>query len=172
MANKRIQWVKWGIWRTNRINRVKRNTAILEKQYLKYIIVLIIVITLIPAGIHSQDIDELQIMEEKLISSTARGRVLEIASETEEEILMDNYSFHRMIQNINVKITSGKYKDEIIEVQNIIDERMVYNIEINAGDRIMVYLQEDQEGNILNAYVDEIIRDTYLLYLVVLFDSH
>jgi uncharacterized membrane protein len=141
----------------------------LENNYLKVIVVLLIFITVIPVGIYSQEIDDLQITEEEIISSTARGRVLEIISETEEEILADNYSFRRMIQIINVKITSGKYKDEIIEVQNIIDDRVAYSIVIHKGDRIMVYLQEDQEGNILSAYADEIIRDTYLLYLLILF---
>lgn len=141
----------------------------LENHYLKVIVVLIIFITVTPAGIYSQEVDDLQMMEEEIISSTVRGRVLEITSETEEEITTDNYSFRRMIQNINVKITSGKYKDEIIEVQNIIDDRIAYSIVIHEGDRIMVYLQEDQEGNILSAYADEIIRDTYLLYLLILF---
>lgn len=135
----------------------------LENHYLKVIVVLIIFITVIPAGIYSQQVDDLKMMEEEIVSSTVRGRVLEIASETEEEIKTDNYSFRRMIQNISVKITSGKYKDEIIEVQNIIDDRIAYSIVIHEGDRIMVYLQEDQEGNILSAYADEIIRDTYLL---------
>lgn len=141
----------------------------LENHCLKVIVVLIIFITAIPAGIYSQEVDDLQMMEEEIISSTVRGRVLEITSEAEEEIKTNNYSFRRMIQNINVKITSGKYKDEIIEVQNIIDDRIAYSIVIHEGDRIMVYLQEDQEGNILSAYADEIIRDTYLLYLLIFF---
>ncbi|NLP43395.1 MAG: YibE/F family protein, partial [Peptococcaceae bacterium] len=49
------------------------------------------------------------------------------------------------------------------------DQRMVYKLEIDPGDQVLIYLERDQQGNILNAYISDIYRQNYLMLLLILF---
>ena len=126
---------------------------------------IIIVILLINSSPCSSTSFEDDYFIEELISGTAKGEVVEILY---EEKIIDEHSFARTIQIIKAKITTGTHKGKIVQVQNIIDERMAYNLKVDQGDKIVLYLEEDPEGNIVNAYVDELVRDIYLLYLLLI----
>ncbi len=127
---------------------------------------IIIVILLINSSPCSSTSFEDDYFIEELISGTAKGEVVEIL---DEEKIIDEHSFARTIQIIKAKITTGTHKGKIVQVQNIIDERMAYNLKVDQRDKIVLYLEEDPEGNIVNAYVDELVRDIYLLYLLLIF---
>lgn len=102
-------------------------------------------------------------------SETVRGKVLEIIKEDTETFQMHDDQAAVTTQTLSVEITSGDYKGETLEVENIIDERMAYNIDVSKGDNVLLFLEKDVSGNIIGAYVSEIVRDTYLFYLVVIF---
>lgn len=51
----------------------------------------------IPTEIYSQELDSLQSTGEKIISRIARGRVIGIVSVTDEDILANDYLYHREI---------------------------------------------------------------------------
>ena len=140
---------------------------VVNRRYLFFTALFIMII--IPLVVYGEVPGEQEDLAKEVISSLVRGKVVNITEEVEEEKSIDDYSFSSIVQTLEVKITSGKYSGKTIEVKNIIDERMAYHVVVNEGDRISVYLEEDQEGNITSAYVDEILRDTYLLYLAIIF---
>jgi uncharacterized membrane protein len=72
-------------------------------------------------------------------------------------------------QNINVKILTGEHKGEILSAQNSIDESMAYNIYVDEGDTIFLFLEKDEMDEITNAYVSGIVREKYLLWLLIAF---
>ena len=44
-----------------------------------------------------------------------------------------------------------------------------YNITISKGQEVFVYINEGMDGTIESAYVAEIVRDKYILYLLIAF---
>ncbi|MTI65131.1 MAG: YibE/F family protein [Firmicutes bacterium] len=97
-----------------------------------------------------------------------KGKVLKILSEKTKN---HDYNEEQSIkqQTIKVRVDSGKHKGEVILVENIIDEMFAYNIHVNEGDKVLLYLEENNEGEILNGYISDIARDSYLIYLVLFF---
>lgn len=97
-----------------------------------------------------------------------RGKVLEILSEEVEET---SYAEGETttIQMIELELTSGEHKGEKLIVENYIDSMFAYNIEVEEGDNVLVYLEKDENGEIIKGYVSEIVRDKYLVYLVIIF---
>ncbi|MTI69746.1 MAG: YibE/F family protein [Firmicutes bacterium] len=97
-----------------------------------------------------------------------KGKVLKIISEKTKN---HDYNEEQSIkqQTIKVRVDSGKHKGEVILVENIIDEMFAYNIHVNEGDKVLLYLEENNEGEILNGYISDIARDSYLIYLVLFF---
>lgn len=136
------------------------------RKYFVFILIVISIALMTCFVSHSESSVEQTYLNENIISDSARGKVIAISK---EERILDEHSFSRIIQDIEVEIISGKHKEKTIDVQNIIDERMTYNVKVNAGDKVLLYLEEDSDGNILSAYIDEVLRDTYLLYLVIIF---
>ncbi|MBS4539229.1 YibE/F family protein [Clostridium sp. D2Q-11] len=97
-----------------------------------------------------------------------RGKVLEIISEEEEETTYAEGQT-TTVQVIELKMTSGDHKGEKLIVENYIDSMFAYNIEVEEGDNVLVYLEKDENGEIIKGYISEIVRDKYLIYLVMIF---
>ncbi|MBA7565045.1 hypothetical protein ES708_06716 [subsurface metagenome] len=95
-----------------------------------------------------------------------RGKVLDIISDETQKL---EEGLESRLQILEVKITNGAFKNEIIEVENYIDPNSAYNIIVNKGDGIFLITEVDKEGHITVAYVTEIIRDKYLIFLTVAF---
>lgn len=108
--------------------------------------------------------------QEEMRPETVKGKVLEIMEEeVQPPVETDSGDYNIRYQNAKIRILTGKHKGETITAQNVIDERMVYKLEIDEGDEVLLYLEEDENGDILNAYVAEISRQKYLFYLLVIF---
>lgn len=106
--------------------------------------------------------------EEEVYPESQRGKVLEIISEEDKEI--DFSEDQRMnFQLIRVLITSGKHKGEEITVENIIDDRFAYNINVSEGDHVLLHLEQNAQGDIEQGYISEIARDRFLVYLSLIF---
>ncbi|MBA7667718.1 hypothetical protein ES703_75815 [subsurface metagenome] len=95
-----------------------------------------------------------------------RGKVLDIISDETQKL---EGGLESRLQILEVKITNGAFKNEIIEVENYIDPNSAYNIIVNKGDGIFLITEVDKEGHITVAYVTEIIKDKYLIFLTVAF---
>jgi len=75
-----------------------------------------------------------------------KGKVLEIVSDTEEEA---EGGFVTRTQVLEVRITNGPFKGEVIEVKNSSDARSAYVITIKKGQGIFFKPEFDEEGNII-----------------------
>jgi len=95
-----------------------------------------------------------------------RGKVLDIISDETQKL---EGGLESRLQILEVRITNGAFKNEIIEVENYIDPNSAYNIIVNKGDGIFLITEVDKEDHITVAYVTEIIRDKYLIFLTVAF---
>lgn len=130
----------------------------------KKIFVFIILITMIFVNFNVVFAD--QNAEEK--PEPVRAKVLEILSEDEQET---SYAEGETttIQTIELEITSGEDKGEKIIVENHVDSMFAYNIVVEENDDVLVYLEKDESGEIIQGYISEIARDKYLLYLGIIF---
>jgi len=95
-----------------------------------------------------------------------KGKVLEIISDKVEEI---GAGFSTRTQVLKVKITSGPFRGEIIEVSNSSDTSSAYNITIKKGQGIFFKPEFNDNGDISEAYVTELVRDNYLIIITSLF---
>lgn len=102
---------------------------------------------------------------------TVRGKVLSISRNIEKEQMTpdlgEGYSI--IYQDVETKLLAGKHKGETIIAENIIDERFIYKLVVEEGDEVLIYVDEDHEGRITEAYVADIYRQKYLSYLLALF---
>lgn len=92
--------------------------------------------------------------------------ILEIVSDQKQD-LGDGLESRQQV--FKVRITNGPFKGEIIETNNLLETNSIYNIEVNEGDQIFVLPEFDSEGNIINSYITETVKDKYLIIITVLF---
>jgi uncharacterized membrane protein len=102
---------------------------------------------------------------------TVRGKVLAIERDHEKEQLYAEFSEGYEIEyyKVQIELKAGQDKGQLVEAEHVIDQRMVYKLEIDPGDQVLIYLERDQQGNILNAYISDIYRQNYLMLLLILF---
>ena len=72
-------------------------------------------------------------------------------------------------QEFQIEITEGKHKGEKYWMLNSIETFDIYNIIVEEGEKILVSIDEDEEGNVDNLHLYDKRRDTLLLVLVILF---
>lgn len=72
-------------------------------------------------------------------------------------------------QEFQIEITEGKHKGEKYWMRNSIETFDIYNIIVEEGERILVSVDEDEEGNVDNLHIYDKRRDILLLVLVILF---
>lgn len=138
-----------------------KNTWIL----LVFVLLACLCFPLAAAG-QGEEEDLLAEQQENIVDNTVRAKVTRIISEQEEQ-LAENYPV--ITQQIEVKITDKKYNGQVLVTENIIDERMAYNLIVEENDEVFLYLEKDEQGQITGGYIYEIIRDKYLLYLTLAF---
>lgn len=130
-----------------------------RKKFKGILITVLFVFLIVPSALAEED--------PPAVDPPVRAKVLKIISEDtiESEQLVDGFK----VQYAEVKILNGPHKGETMIAQNVMDNRMAYNIIIDEGDDVLLYFQEDEEGNIEEIYISEIYRQKHLLYLVLAF---
>lgn len=78
---------------------------------------------------------------------------------------MNEYKF----QEFQIEITEGKHKGETYWMRNSIETFDIYNIVVEKGEKILVAIDEDEEGNVVNLHIYDKRRDILLTVLVILF---
>ncbi|MDQ2085964.1 YibE/F family protein [Herbivorax sp. ANBcel31] len=107
--------------------------------------------------------------DEDQLPEQVRAKVLNISEMEGEKIDSGGY-LEIKTQLLEVKILEGIYKGEIIEAQNSLNSfNEAYNITVSEGQDVFLYIDEGQDGSIENAYVVEVVRDKYILYLLIAF---
>ncbi|MGO1470583.1 MAG: YibE/F family protein [Tissierella sp.] len=77
-------------------------------------------------------------------------------------------SFDGGTQFVTAKVLSGKYKDELFEIQNDLSNNEVYDIVVEKGDKVVVMIEE-YEDNTAAAFISDYYRVNYTLYLAIIF---
>lgn len=99
-----------------------------------------------------------------------RGRVVRILEQTQEETEFSGGNFSTSIQQLEVLILDGSHAGETVRAEYMLNygfnDKYEYT-RLAVGDEVFLYLQENSEGKIDFAYVTEIVRDKYILYLAI-----
>ncbi|WIF94824.1 YibE/F family protein [Caminicella sporogenes] len=93
----------------------------------------------------------------------AKGIVLDVINEED----MNNESINT-VQNVKLKILTGKYKGEIFHIKNVQSGNPVYDIPVQKGDKVIVMLEELADGNV-EVNIADYVRDEYIFYLIGIF---
>lgn len=127
------------------------------KRKLSLTIIILLIILLSSFGIYAESFDEPNVHTEKAI-------VLE-ASEIKEE---GTEGFVNQYQDVKLKIISGKYENRIFDVENNLSENDAYNIIAKKGEKVIVSIEEIEDGNI-NVFITDYLRQNYIFGLSILF---
>lgn len=90
-----------------------------------------------------------------------KGLILSAETFEKEDSLTQGY------QKVKLKILTGEYKDEIVEIENMLPKNIAYRIEVEEGD-LVVLAMEEIEGE-RQIYIADFSRNGVLKILVVIF---
>ena len=99
----------------------------------------------------------------------AFAKVIQIVSEEEVRNDDQGFSYPLTYQTLEMLITSGEFRGELIESVNIIDENYAYNLVVAPGDEFLVLIERDEAGGLQNAFIVERARQKYLIWILLLF---
>ncbi len=71
-------------------------------------------------------------------------------------------------QAVTVEILSGKYKGEIFETRNVLSGSAGWDVVVEPGDKVIVYINE-QDNKLNEVYISDMARTSYINYLLALF---
>lgn len=125
---------------------------------MKKIICILLLIVLFPLNTYGEFLEPVE-------SHMERAIVLEVENEEEKEI---SDGFVSQTQYVKLKILSGKYKDEIFEIENELSDNIAYNIEVKPGDKIIVGIEEF-ENQYMDIYISDYIRADHIYILLGIF---
>ncbi|OEH86894.1 hypothetical protein BHU72_01120 [Desulfuribacillus stibiiarsenatis] len=123
-------------------------------------IVLILTFLVLPTSVLGQTVENLEVPTEHV-----KGRVIKIIEEKR------NFDYgggmKADMQRFEVEILDGTYKGKIIESENMMFGNPAYDLWVKEGDRILMFLEE-QDG-VMQAHMMDFIRDRYIYLLVAAF---
>lgn len=100
--------------------------------------------------------------EDEMISEKA------VVLEVEDESGIDEFDMPYHFQRVKLKILSGKYKDMEVESINNFSDNAVYDIPVKVGEKIVVVIEESEDGS-LKVNVADYLRENYVYMLLVVF---
>ncbi len=109
--------------------------------------------------------DEFPEVEEVAEPTDARAVVREAAINPDRD---EEFGAGTYIQEVTLEISSGELDGEVFEVDNILMGNPVYDMEVEAGDRVLVGI-EGSPGNVQEVHIKEYVRDTYLYLIIGIF---
>jgi len=129
----------------------------------------------LPDSTYQETYDEFQVdsglpAEEIAEPEYPRGRVIAVLDQTQEETEFSGGNFNTSIQMLEVLILNGAHTGKTVQAQYMLNYGFSDKYEytrLSKGDEVLLYLQENEQGVIEIAYVAEIVRDKYLIYLVI-----
>ncbi len=140
----------------------------MKKIGLKMLVGLLLVSLLMPMSVMADDEVYGAILSEEVPAFTetsVKGRVLEILDSTVENV--SNYEMVR--ETLRIEILSGDLKGETFITDNVKDPSLPYNIEVKEGDKVVLYLVQDENNQLVEGYVTERAREDVLLVLLLFF---
>lgn len=135
----------------------------MNKRFISILLLIVLSITLFGC---SENLDSRKpIVVEEVNFNSEKAVVLE-ASEIEFDEDLEGTLMG--VQYITVKITKGKHKDEIFEIENYIMDNSIYEIIPEKGDKVVVIIEDIGDGEI-DVYIGDFLRQDYIFYLVIVF---
>lgn len=96
---------------------------------------------------------------------SVRARVLEKLEVKEESV--NNYQM--VTETLLLEIISGDHEGQTLITDNVMDPMLAYNIRVEEGDQVVLFLITDAEGEIVEGHITEKARDRLLLVMAFLF---
>lgn len=94
-----------------------------------------------------------------------RGKVLSIVRQIKTPTDEDPFPG----QIVQVKIKSGKFHGQILESINVFTGNARYDIPVTPGQRVILNIEEDENGNLKSVFVTDVARDFPLILLSIAF---
>lgn len=134
----------------NFTDMLKRNIKKLTKSDIKVIVLTIIVIVgmLMPSS---------YIRKEAI-----HGKIIEVENNKGEKRQLSR-------SKVKVKILNGKYKDKVIDMDNLVSDKTYHETYAKKGNEVLINIEEDNKDNIKKAYIYEVVRYKYLKGIIILF---
>ncbi|SHH14906.1 YibE/F family protein [Tepidibacter thalassicus] len=102
--------------------------------------------------------------DEEVVTYTEKAIVLNVQSKKntdfENDIIEQQY--------VKLKITSGKYKNKIVNVVNNLSGTTAYDIKVKPNDKVIVVIEEKEPENI-DVFISDYMRQDYIIYLSIFF---
>ncbi|QXM06832.1 YibE/F family protein [Crassaminicella indica] len=124
----------------------------------------ILFIFLCSFSVYGEQEDPLNVYED-YTSYTETGVVLEASK---AKIVQEYGDFKEKEQHVKLKITSGKYKGKVLEIENNIPCNSAFAIEVKKDDKIVINIDEYTDGR-LDVAITDYMRQHYIIYLYILF---
>lgn len=91
-----------------------------------------------------------------------------IQSYTETALVLEAENPSKESQYVQLKITSGKFKGQIVETFNHLSGNYVYDLPVKKGDKVVVVIEEQEDGSI-EVYISDYMRQNYAISMAALF---
>ncbi|UWG98455.1 YibE/F family protein [Dehalobacter sp. DCM] len=149
------------------------------KKYVLVIAILFLVLCLLNAGITKgrvlAETDDGFVTENSTenestpVEKFSKGIVVRVIGETKTQDFL-NMSDEVITQQLEVKLTHKEYANQTVMIENLVHKgsNTMGTYDLKAGDRVVVYLDTDNEGKIVNAHIQDISRE-YTLYGLLFF---
>lgn len=140
----------------------------MKKIGLKMMVTLLLITLLMPMSATAEDEVYGEILTEEVPTykeTSVEGRVLEILDSTEENV--NNYEMVR--ETLLIEILSGDLKGETFITDNVKDPSLPYNIEVEEGNKVVLYVVQDENNQLIEGYVTGRARDDVLFVLLLFF---
>ncbi len=128
------------------------------KKYVLFTIIFILIFSSFP---YADSYDE----EEMPEGYTETAVILEANGVIESENFDSSFLQE---QYVKLKITSGKYEDQVFEINNQLSGNVYYDIIVKAGDKVVILVEEGEDGNI-DVFISDYMRQNYSIFLALLF---
>ncbi|HSH34909.1 YibE/F family protein [Schnuerera sp.] len=120
--------------------------------------IVLLLIILIPLNVYGEFLEPVDTyMERALILEAEEGEIVE-----EIEGMLSQ------VQYVKLKIISGKYKDQIFDVENHLSNNLAYDILVKEGDKVVVGIEEYSDDT-LEVYISDYARQSHIFYLLGVF---
>ncbi len=128
----------------------------------KKIALVLLLLLLIPGGsVYGED-DDYWVPE--FDTEVVRGRVLEVS---EYEEIEHDWTFVGR-QWVTVEITSGRFRGQVEELENLFTGIDYRDLELKPGDQVLLFIETDQ-GRLVSVNLHDVARDNYLYILLAMF---
>jgi len=136
------------------------------KKTLLLIISIILTFSVCVYGESTDEIENIEEMEEDIVNPIVERAIILEAGEI--EAAEDNRDIFGENQKIKLEVISGEYKGKIFEIEHGISGNPSFDVIVKNGDKVIIGIEEHEEGN-LKVYIMQHFRQNYILYLVILF---